>query len=66
MKKGDMVNTPRFMKVQIERMFNTMENAFKAGYFEPTYYEGGGGYQVYGKHTGPNLMSFAAVKPAQK
>lgn len=63
MKKGDFVNTPRFLKVRIQKVFRTQNNALKAGYTEPTYYKDYEGYQVYGKHTGPNHMIFAAVQP---
>ncbi|UQZ88302.1 hypothetical protein C4J81_03405 [Deltaproteobacteria bacterium Smac51] len=62
MKKGDFVNTPRFCKVKIQKVFRSQQNALKAGYNVPTWYEDYLGYQVYGKHTGPNLMIFAAVK----
>lgn len=64
MKKGDFVNTPRFLKVRIERVFSNRRTALQSGYTEPTNYRDYRGYQVYGKHTGPNLMIFAAVKPA--
>lgn len=62
MKKGDIVNTPRFLKVEIKKVFRNRQNAFKAGYIEPTNYADCLGYQVFGKHTGPNLMIFAGVK----
>lgn len=64
MKKGDFIDTPRFLKVRLEKVFNNSQNAVKAGYIEPTDYKDSLGYRIYGKHTGPNRMIFAAVKPA--
>lgn len=61
MKKGDWVNTPRFCKVQIEKVFRSEETARKTGFREPTYYcdcE----YGILGKNTGINEMTFAAYK----
>ena len=58
MKKGDWVNTPRFLKVQIEDVL-TPEQAREQGYTEPTHYDGE--YSILGKHTGINRMIFAAV-----
>ncbi|UQZ89565.1 hypothetical protein C4J81_10255 [Deltaproteobacteria bacterium Smac51] len=62
MKKGDFVRTPRFCKVKIQKVFRSQQNAFKPGYTVSTDYKDYLGYQVYGKHTGPKLMIFAAVK----
>lgn len=61
MKKGDWVDTPRFCKVKIQKVFRTEQNAKKAGYYEPTHYEKDN-YKIYGKHTGTNTMVFAGVK----
>ena len=58
MKKGDWVNTPRFLKVQIEDVL-TPEQAREQGYTEPTHYRGE--YDIRGKHIGTNRMIFAAV-----
>lgn len=61
MKKGDWIETPRFLKVQIEKVFSSNERAFKEGFTEPTHYNNSG-YDIRGKHTGINRMIFAAIK----
>jgi hypothetical protein len=64
MKKGDYVYTPRFCSVEIEKVYrNNNGKAQKDGYYEPTYYNDGT-YKIYGKHTGKDLMTFAAIKIA--
>ncbi len=60
-KKGDMVYTQRFLNVRIEEVFDTKEEAFAAGYNEPTYCQIEG-YDVRGKSIGINRMIFAAYK----
>lgn len=60
MKQGDYINTPRFMTVKIAEVL-TADEAREKGYTEPTYYESQE-YSILGKHTGINLMVFAAVK----
>ena len=59
MKKGDWVNTPRFLKVKIEDVL-TPEQAREQGYTEPTHYQGE--YDIRGKHIGTNRMQFAAIE----
>jgi hypothetical protein len=59
MKKGDRVNTPRFLTVKIEDVLNP-EQAREQGYTEPTHYDGE--YRILGKSTGLNRMVFAAVR----
>lgn len=61
MKKGDWVNTPRFLNVEIDEVFESQEGAFKAGYKEPTYYQSDE-YDVLGKSLDIYHMVFAAVK----
>jgi len=61
MKKGDYVETPRFLTVKIEKVFKSNERALREGYTEPTHY-GNPEYHIRGKHTGPNMMKFAAIK----
>jgi len=61
MKKGDWVDTPRFLKVKIQKVFRSEGNARKNGYTEPTHYNNWE-YAVLGKHTGINMMVFAAAK----
>ena len=61
MKVGDMVNTPRFLKVRIAEVFDNEGVARKEGFYEPTHYESPD-YKINGKHTGTNMMIFAAVK----
>ena len=63
MKKGDWVNTPRFLNVQIKDVL-TPEQAREQGYTEPTHYSGE--YNILGKHTGLNRMIFAAVRKDAK
>ena len=60
MKKGDYIRTPRFCTVKIEKVFDSIKEAYAEGYYEPTHYEGE--YSILGKHTGINLMVFGAVK----
>lgn len=61
MKKGQYIYTPRFCTVRIEKVFQSRENAVKAGYTEPTHYTDAL-YGICGKHTGANQMIFAAYK----
>ena len=59
MKIGDYIDTPRFCKVKIEKVFGCEATARKFGFTEPTHYKDGK-YGILGKHTGPNQMIFAA------
>lgn len=61
MEKGDWVDTPRFCKVQIEKVFKNQQNAIKAGFTEPTYYRDYE-YGVVGKSISQYEMVFAAYK----
>ena len=63
MKKGDWVDTPRFCKVEILKVFRSKKNAFKAGYTVSADYRGSSGFSVYGKMVGVNRMNFAAIEP---
>lgn len=58
MKAGDKVYTPRFCTVRIEEMFDSAEEAHKAGYIEPTYYEDAH-YGILGKSLDLYHMKFA-------
>ena len=60
-KKGDYVETPRFLKVRIAKVFRKLERARAEGFIEPTHYRDSD-YYIRGKHTGPNRMIFAAIK----
>ncbi len=60
MKTGDYIRTPRFCTVKIEKVFNNVKSAKAEGYTEPTHYEGE--YEILGKHTGINRMTFAAAQ----
>jgi hypothetical protein len=60
-KLGDLIETPRFCKVKIEKVFRSNERAYKEGYVEPTHYRDEK-YHIRGKHTAPNQMIFAAIK----
>lgn len=61
MKKGDWVNTPRFCMVQLEEVFQSKEDAIKAGYTEPTYAEYDG-FGILGKSIDLYHMRFAAYR----
>lgn len=60
-KKGDYIMTPRFCSVEIKKVFKSRDAARKQGYTEPTHYESYD-YDILGKHTGPNMMIFAAIR----
>lgn len=60
-KKGDYVETPRFLTVQIEKVFRSNDRALSEGYVEPTHYRNSD-YYIRGKHIGPNRMIFAAIE----
>lgn len=60
MKTGDRVYTPRFCNVQINEVFDSRESCFKAGYIEPTYYNGE--YDIRGKSIDMYHMVFAAYR----
>lgn len=62
MKKGDMVYTPRFCTVKINEVYEDAHQAYADGYYEPTHYDKDPEYKILGKHTGTNLMVFAAVR----
>jgi hypothetical protein len=61
MEKGDLIQTPRFLTVRIDAMFESEKAARAEGYYEPTHYENSD-YKILGKSTGLNLMVFAGVK----
>ena len=61
MKKGDKVYTPRFCTVEIKKVFRSKENAYKAGYKEPTYYDDHQ-YGVLGKSLDMYHMVFAGYR----
>ena len=61
MKQGDWINTPRFLKVKIEKVFNSEREAKEQGFYEPTHYDNTE-WEICGKHIGINRMIFAAVK----
>ncbi len=58
-KKGEYVTTPRFLRVRIEDVFATRNEAENCGYTEQTYYENDE-YGVLGKSIGLSDMLFAA------
>ena len=61
MKKGELIDTPRFCKVRIEKVFRSNERACKEGYTEPTHYRDND-YYIRGKCLGNNRMKFVAIK----
>lgn len=60
-KSGDYIDTPRFLKVKIQKVFQNENNARKQGYHETTHYKNDA-YGIYGKHTGKDQMQFAAFR----
>lgn len=65
MKKGDYIQTPRFLRVRIEEVFACPEELSEAGYNEPTHYKGDD-HVICGKSIGENRMVFAAARiPSQ-
>lgn len=62
MKKGDYIYTPRFCTVEITEVFEDKSAARDNGFTEPTHYDNNPEYDVLGKHTGTNRMTFAAVR----
>lgn len=61
MKVGDQIRTPRFCTVEIEKVFESKEEAFKNGFSEPTYYKDCE-WDIFGKSIDMYHMEFAAVK----
>lgn len=61
MKVDERIYTPRFCTVIIEEVFESKEEARKAGYVEPTYYHKDG-YTILGKSLDMYHMLFAGVK----
>lgn len=60
MKAGDLVETPRFLKVRIRAMYAKVETLREDGYTEPTHYRDPD-YFILGKNIGGNCMVFAAA-----
>lgn len=60
MKKGDWIETPRFLWVQITDVL-TYKEAREQGFSEPTHYRNEQ-YHILGKNVATNMMIFAAVK----
>lgn len=61
MRKGDIVYSPRFCHLEIQKVFRNDANARKAGFSEPTDYEDCD-YGILGKNIGMNRMIFAAYR----
>lgn len=61
MKKGDYVNTPRFLRVRIEHVFSTEKKAREQGYTEPTHFIDDD-YGILGKSLDLYHMKFAAYR----
>lgn len=58
-KVGDKILTPRFSTVTIEAVFDTFDDAYRAGYKEPTHYFSKE-YGILGKSLDMYHMTFAA------
>jgi hypothetical protein len=63
MEIGNYVKTPRFLNVRISAILETAETARAEGFTEPTHYDNAD-YDIYGKHSGMNRMTFAAIRKA--
>lgn len=63
MKIGDRIYTPRFCTVEIKEVFESHNDAWNAGYKEPTHYHKDG-WSVAGKSLDLYHMEFAAYKEA--
>jgi hypothetical protein len=61
MQIGDYVETPRFLRVKIEEVFENKEAAYEAKYTEPTHYKNPD-WDILGWVYEPNHMKFAAVR----
>ena len=66
MQKGDIVKTPRFLTVRIDEVFDSEQEARKAGYTETTHYWDDPEYGIYGKSLDMYHMVFAAFKKGVK
>ena len=60
MKIGDYVDTPRFLTVQLERVFPSVDAAMAAGYTETTHYQGAD-WAILGKPIDLYHTTFAAA-----
>ena len=60
MKIGDFVNTPRFCKVELAAVFPCPCTARERGFVEPTHFQNDQ-WEIWGKHTGKDMMIFAAI-----
>ncbi len=60
LKVGDLVETPRFLKVRISEVFDSVQEARKAGFVESTDYRGD--FKILGKSIDLYHMVFAAVR----
>ena len=63
-KAGDYIQTPRFLRVKIENVYESVTHMNKDGYNEPTHYQNDE-YEICGKHIGLNRMTFAAARKEQ-
>ncbi len=61
MQIGDYVNTPRFLRVKIEEIFENQSEANEKGYTEPTHYNDPE-WNICGWVYEPNYMKFAAIR----
>ena len=58
-KVGDKIETPRFLTVQIAETFDSVTEAYNAGFKEPTHYMGE--FKILGKSIDTNRMVFATA-----
>lgn len=60
-KVNDYVYTPRFLNVEISKVFKSYEDMVKAGFTEPTHFRGD--FKVNGKSIDMYTMKFACSPP---
>lgn len=60
-KKGMIIRTPRFLNVEIQKVFNTPEEMYCAGYTEPTHFFDDE-YEIAGRSIDMYHMEFAAAR----
>lgn len=58
---GDIVESPRFLKIRIGRIISDRREAKSAGYTQPTYCNDTV-YDVRGKFVGSDGIEFAAIR----
>ena len=61
MRKGDFIATPRYGEIHLQAVYESLDEARKAGYKLDTLYKDPA-YGILGKDLGMELMAFAAYR----